>query len=56
MNVDVCALSFCSDPDEQELERMMVVGQRVTWPKVSFEQPILLRLFYVLTPQYSSFT
>ncbi|QRV87641.1 patatin-like phospholipase protein [Ceratobasidium sp. AG-Ba] len=26
--------NILSDPDEQELERMMVVGQRVTWPKL----------------------
>lgn len=39
MNVDVCVLHLFSDPDEQELERMMIVGQRVTWPKV---RPILL--------------
>ncbi|KAG8747549.1 hypothetical protein FRC10_000685 [Ceratobasidium sp. 414] len=27
-------LNILSDPDEQELERMMTVGQRVTWPKL----------------------
>ncbi|KAG8766840.1 hypothetical protein FRC12_006623 [Ceratobasidium sp. 428] len=26
--------NILSDPDEQELERMMTVGQRVTWPKL----------------------